>query len=158
MSFSFDEADIAERLTKKLHSIKPAQSYFVCSLGSFYSALVFSKTAHRSRSSKDKNLVRKHTKEMKKLVDKGCTKTWHKYTLLRAELMSMDKPHKQNLIQRLYDEGIASARTCDCLSDEALGNVLAGEYFLRQKRPHTAKDYLVQACSLYRQWYVFFVS
>ena len=154
LAFSFDKTDMAEQLTRKLHSIKPAQSFFVCSLGSFYSALVFSNTAHRSRSSKDKNLVRKHTKEMKKLVDKGCTKTWHKYTLLRAELMSMDKPHKQNLIQRLYDEGISSARACDCLCDEALANLLAGEYFLRQKRPHTAKHYLAQACSLYKQWYV----
>ena len=155
LAFSFGKTDMAEQLTRKLHSIKPAQSFFVCSLGSFYSALVFSNTAHRSRSSKDKNLVRKHTKDMKKLVDKGCTKTWHKYTVLRAEIMSMDKPHKQNLIQRLYDEGITSARACDCLCDEALANVLAGEYFLRQKRPHTAKHYLVQACSLYMQWYVY---
>jgi tetratricopeptide (TPR) repeat protein len=151
LSFLMDQPVMAE-ITDKFHNLKPAQSYYVCSLGSFFSALVYARMAHTSKRSQHKNLARKHAKEMNKLVEKGCTKNRHRNTLLRAELLSIDKPQKQSLIQELYNEAIALAGECDCYPDQALANELAGEYFLRQKRSYTAKDYLVKACTFYMKW------
>ncbi|CAB9522062.1 Serine threonine kinase with two-component sensor domain [Seminavis robusta] len=152
LAFYLGNLDLAEKLCKVYHNLGPDQTFFFGSLGSFFSALLYANLAHKSRASKHKNLAHKYTKEMKKLLEKGCNKlgTWH--SILKAECMSISKPQKQSLVQQMYDQAITSARESKCVNDQALASELAGEYFLRQKRPHTAKGYLVHACSFYREW------
>ena len=53
----------------------------------------------------------------------------------------------------MYDEANTSANANGSVNDQALAKELMGEFFVRQKRPEAAKELLVEACSLYNQWY-----
>ena len=153
LAYMMNCTEVLEELTAKFQRIAPAQSFFICSLGNFYSGLANAKLYMKSKQSKHKSAVRKHTKELKKLVDQGCTKTVHLYQILKAESTCIDKPNKHRLIQQMYDEAITSANAHGSVNDQALAKELMGEFFVKQKRPEAAKELLVEACSLYNQWY-----
>lgn len=152
LAFMLDRPEVAERLSDKFHRIVPAKSFFLCSLGSFYVGLIHANLAQISNLSKHKNMARKCLKELKSTCDKGCAKTEHLYILLKAECTSYEKPNKQSLLQQMYNHAISAARATGHLNDIAVANERAGEYFVRQKRSHTAKDFLVRACLLYKKW------
>lgn len=152
LGYFMDNITFAEHMMKKFHVIAPSQSYIFCTLGSFFSALVCAKLARNSKYSKYKTLAQKYSKEMKKLVDNGCTKNSHKYDLLKAECMSLCRGHKNSLLQQAYDKAILSAKESGCQHDHALANELAGEHYLRQTQPLEANCHFIAACSLYKEW------
>lgn len=56
------------------------------------------------------------------------------------------------MIRQTFDKAIMSARKTGFTQDEALGNELAGKYFLSQNDSYWAEVYLSRAITLYSEW------
>ena len=151
LAFFFNNTDFAEHMLKCFTDMSPGKSYTFCTLGSFFSALIYAKMARKSRSAKHKRLAQKHTKAMSKLVDSGCVKNSHKYDIMKAECMSLTNKNITS-VRRAYDTAIASSRESGCCHDHAIANELAGEFLLQLPQQHDGNGYLLLACALYREW------
>ncbi len=74
----------------------------------------------------------------------------HAVSLLQAELAAERRDERH--AAEMYDRSLALARTNGFLNDEALGNELAGEFYLRLGREKIARTYLNDARIGYARW------
>ncbi len=70
--------------------------------------------------------------------------------LITAEMQAIEG--QPFAAMRLYDQAIAAARQHDMRQLEALGNELAGKFWLSQDKPTFAEDYLRRAHHTYQLW------
>ena len=110
--------------------------------------------------------IRQNQVQLKKWADSCPENFLHKYWLVEAEwarisdriLAEAPLAAKQKFQQpfdaiALYDKAIAAATASDdFLHDEALGNELAGRFWLQHQKPDFALGYLNRARSAYENW------
>jgi histidine kinase len=92
-------------------------------------------------------------RKLKQFVKEGNQNCLHLYQLLKAEILTFGCRVPAKTVQREFDSVIAQCARSGIMHDQALGNELAGLYFLNQRKDlDWASTYLTRSYNLYRRW------
>jgi hypothetical protein len=153
LAYYFGELEIADRIVEPFHTLSAIDtSYIVTSIRCYFSGLTASGMTRRTGKKKYRRRARKATREMEKIMRSRGLNNLHRYLLMQAELLACEKKRKGSDIKRAYDKAIASAGKVGFTQDAALGNELAGEYFLTLGDEFWTKHYFTRAHELYHEW------
>ncbi len=152
LAYYFDNLTLAEELVTKLrpHSEGLTAPFFQIARRFFFSLILM---GCAKKSPKKKRYIKEAKFDidwLKKRVECGAINCLHKLLILEAELLTLDA--KASMIRQTFDKAIMSARKTGFTQDEALGNELAGKYFLSQNDSYWAEVYLSRAITLYSEW------
>jgi hypothetical protein len=86
---------------------------------------------------------------MKQMMSTKGVSTLHRYLLLKALVAAIKKKNDTKLC---FDNAIMAAGKTGFTQDAALGNELAGEYFLSMDDEYLCKFYFTRAYELYKEW------
>ncbi|NER50844.1 MAG: GAF domain-containing protein [Symploca sp. SIO1A3] len=89
-------------------------------------------------------------KKLKKWADYAPMNHLHKFYLVEAERYRI--LGRVNQAAELYDRAIALAKEHEYLQEEALGNELAGKFYLAQGKTTIARAYMLEAHYAYLKW------
>ncbi|WP_042147042.1 ATP-binding sensor histidine kinase [Paucisalibacillus sp. EB02] len=101
-------------------------------------------------SKKDKKRLKKMMVKLKQWAEHSPENYQHKFLLVKAE-WEQDKRNELEVMQ-LYNLAIKYAEENDYIQDAAIANQCAGEYYLFQKLPKSAKAYLTDAYVNFQKW------
>jgi len=94
--------------------------------------------------------IEDNQRQMETWVDNCPENCLHKYCLVNAEIARVrDNPEKA---MDWYDEAIVSAKEHDFIQNEAIGNELAGRFWLTRGKSKIARIYIQEAHYGYQQW------
>ena len=93
-------------------------------------------------------------KKVQSFHNQGNVNCHHIVLILQAEFLSLSqkKDDDTSAVQAAYDKAITVAGKRGFLHDQALGNELAGQYFLKRKDVSWAETYLTRSYELFSQW------
>ncbi|MBI9069227.1 MAG: AAA family ATPase [Salinivirgaceae bacterium] len=97
-----------------------------------------------------KNRILSNQKKLKKWASDCPANFENKYLLIEAELERLNGNITQ--ARENYDIAITLSQQEGNLMDQALGNELAGQFWIQNKKPEFAKIYLEKAFKLYNIW------
>lgn len=97
-----------------------------------------------------KQILLRNQEQMKRWSEDCPHNFLYKYDLMSAEIARLEG--KDNLAWDLYDQGIQAAHDCLFVHHEALGNELAGQFYLAKGKNKIAKAYLQDARLGYLKW------
>ncbi len=141
---AFDQATPFSRSAAS--AIELAQHNFYQSLA----CLGLCKSLPKSARRRYLKRVAKNQKRMHRWA-KHCPMNFqHKYDLVEAERIAL--VGKQAIAIEYYDRAIKGAAENEYIQEEALGNELAGQFYLRQNRDKIAHIYFTEACLCYESW------
>eukprot|EP00797_Seminavis_robusta_P008349 Sro158_g071560.1 Transcriptional regulator (670) ;mRNA; r:43627-45636 len=161
----FDDTHIAEEMSKLLPAIvKEGPGVWLLSRVFFQGLLCF-RLAQKTRRRRRTNIAKgkRHLGWFSTRVAKGCPNCFHYMKLLTAECTRVTVGIKDiDKVQQSYDAGIAAAGKLGFMQDHALGNELAGRFFLEEvvqknsdecgSGKEWAETYLTRALELYGSW------
>ena len=152
LAYYFGKLEIANRIVEPFHTISAIDtSYIVTSIRCYFSGLTACGMMRKTGKEKYKRRARKATREMKKIMRSRGLNNLHRYLLMRAELLACEEK-KGSDIKVAYEKAIASAGKVGFTQDAALGNELAGEYFLTLGDTFWTNHYFTRAHELYLEW------
>jgi hypothetical protein len=152
LAYYFGKLEIVNRIVEPFHTLSAFDtSYIVTSIRCYFSGLTACGMMRRTGKEKYKRRARKATREMEKIMRSRGLNNLHRYLLMRAELLACEKK-KSSDIKKAYEKAIASAGKVGFTQDAALGNELAGEYFLTLGDTFWTKHYFTRAHELYQEW------
>ena len=155
LAFYFGELDLAEKM------IEPAilfssidNSYIINSIRIFFSGLTLSLLARRTGNQRYRTRAKNVCREMETVMKQRGLNNLHRYLLMKATFSTCDvKASRQpGAVKEAFERAISAASRAGFLQDAALGNELAGEYFLSAGDDFWTKHYLNQAYKLYIEW------
>ena len=152
LAYFYGEFEIAFKFLApfaKLSAVDTA--YFSMSPRIYFTGLTATGLAKKTGKRKYINLAKKATKEMEVLMKTRGLNNLHRCLLMQAELLVCIKGKPED-VKKAYDKAIATSGKAGFTHDTALGNELAGEYFLKVGDEFWAKEYLTRACELYHEW------
>ncbi|HEY9763787.1 MAG TPA: ATP-binding sensor histidine kinase [Trichocoleus sp.] len=97
-----------------------------------------------------KQVLLRNQEQMQRWSENCPHNFFYKYCLMSAEIARLEG--KDHLAWDLYDQGIQSAHDCQFAHHEALGNELAGKFYLAKGKNKVAKAYLQEARLGYLKW------
>jgi predicted ATPase len=150
LAIYFRELKVAEKILepfKKFSAIET--SYISCSVRVFFTGLTVCSLALKTGKRKYKLMAASCTKEMKRMMSTKGINTLHRYLLLKA-LVAAIKKKKDT--KECFDKAIMTAGRTGFTQDAALGNELAGDYFLSMDNEYWCKFYFTRAYELYTEW------
>jgi predicted ATPase len=153
LAYFLNDLQLANRMAAKLDP--PVKDGPVPYLGPrflFEGLIAFglAKSTGRRRRYRSRGL--RFLRKLEKFVDEGNNNCHHMMLLLRAELASLDNDVSRE-VQVAYDKAIRSAGRMGFMHHQAVGNELAGVYFLEQRNDRTwASTYLTRSWELFDQW------
>ena len=115
-----------------------------------FEGLISFSLAVRTGKSSHVKAGRKCLNRLKKIYDGGNVNCHHMMMLLQAEAASFSGDVES--VKKLYDDAIVAAAKLGFLNTRALGNELAGKYFLRKRDDILASMYFTHAVDLYTEW------
>ena len=168
LAIYFGDMTLAKQMSKYAATLKKEGPKTLVFLVLFCQGLI---AIHKARCNKNNNQRkrRSHKKNVKTcppirelatlegMVRRGCGNVVHYILLLQAEQLSIVHHYDYDkltveTVRLAYDRGIAAAARMGITNIQALGNELAGAYFLRQGDPDWSMTYLQRAWTLYHAW------
>ncbi|GGA29758.1 ATP-binding protein [Okeania sp. KiyG1] len=147
-------------LDAALHSILEAQKYLTYIIGTvpttefnfYYSLILAALYPHVSETKQTEywQQLEKNQQQMKIWADNCQENFEHKYLLVEAEMVSIERKNAEAI--ELYNQAIESANKNEFIQYEALGNELAAKYWLNQNKFKYAKVHLQEAYYSYQKW------
>ena len=153
LAYYFRRLELGYRLLApfaKLSAVDTA--YFSTSICIFFSGLTCSGLAKKTGKRKYINEARKAAAKMKFIMRSRGLNNLHRYLLMQADLLAATRKKESQAIKLSYDKAIAKAAKSGFIQDAALGNELAGDYFLKIGDDYWAEQYFARACELYHEW------
>jgi hypothetical protein len=153
LAYFFDDLPLADKMASELcPPIKFGRGVWLAPRFLFEGLIAFGlvkSTRHRRRYQR-RGLRFLHKLEI--FVRSGNVNCHHMMLLLRAELASLDNGVSRE-VQAAYDKAIRAAGRMGFTHHQAVGNELAGVYFLEQGKDRAwASTYLSRARELFDQW------
>ncbi|HEY9877197.1 MAG TPA: ATP-binding sensor histidine kinase [Leptolyngbyaceae cyanobacterium] len=143
--------ELGEAAAETIANLLPGQIFIVehC----FYYTLAL--TALYTELSKEdqqqvQQILMRNQAQMKRWSEECPHNFLYKYYLMSAEIARLEG--KDHLAWDLYDQGIQAAHDCQFVHHEALGNELAGKFYLAKGKNKIAKAYLHDARLGYLKW------
>ena len=97
-----------------------------------------------------RQMLETHKKQMKEWADNCEDNFMHKYLLIEAEIARLSGKNQKAM--KLYDEAIESARKFRFLNYEALGNEVAGRFYINNGSDRIARIFITEAHACYKAW------
>ncbi|MGK5092002.1 SpoIIE family protein phosphatase [Deltaproteobacteria bacterium TL4] len=153
MNYLFRDYDSA------LNNLKEARKYLENVLGmmgtvyyNFYSSLVWIARIREGTTKRfwGKLWVHFNQRKMKTWMKHSPENFTHKYFLIEAEKARIDGEIRKAM--DYYELAINAAAESEYIIEEALGNELAGEFYLSLEKGRIAQSYLIKAWYLYGKW------
>lgn len=154
--YLFDNIPVAQDLLPALHALVKQN----VSSGSlqipeyhFYSALTLSAgydIIDKKKKSDTLKKIKHHLSKMKKWAHHCPENFRHKQLLIEAEIARIKG--MDDLVEKLYDKAIQSARNNGYLQNEGIANELAAKYQLFKDNPTRARGYMHNAHRCYFRW------
>ncbi|MBT6339186.1 MAG: AAA family ATPase [Desulfobacula sp.] len=94
--------------------------------------------------------LRKELRQMRIWADHCPDNFQHRRYMMEAEMARLSNKH--GLAQKRYSQAVNTARESGFLSDEALTNELAGQYYLMNGNEQVAGFYMRSAHTIYTRW------
>jgi hypothetical protein len=153
LAYYFHELEIADKLVKPYLKLAKQDTFFaVQTVRVFFSGLVASGLMKKTGKRKYKKRAKKELDEMKALMQSRGLNNLHRYLLMVADYAAC-KQKDSDEVKRSFDKAIAAAGKAGFTQDAALGNELAGEYFLSLgDDDFWTKHYFSRAHELYHEW------
>ena len=154
LAYFFQEYGVAGKLVgpfEKLAALDAA-SYKLTSIRVFYTGLVATALARQTGKRKWKVVAQKQIKKMKWIMNQRGLNNLHRYILIQADLLSLEKHKNIEKVKEWFDKGIAAAGRAGFTQDAAIGNELAGEYCLSMGDVFWASHYFTRSYELYSEW------
>ncbi|RHW34300.1 sensor histidine kinase [Oceanobacillus profundus] len=152
MTYLLDNEDAALAIMEKLESIVDRTLILVIAPDYyFYHALWLTRLMRRGKLSRNQGRQKlfKRLKKMKMWAKNSPANYRHKYLLLEAEWLHVNK--KERAIY-LYNRAIRFATESGFIQDVAIINHCAAEFYLAKNLSKSAKPYLVDAYVHYLKW------
>jgi predicted ATPase len=151
----FGNLEFSKRIADKLagHS-KNDTSYLNLIPRLFLSGLAYSRLARQSGKKKHLRRSRRYAEKLRKLVYSKGTTSLFLLKLMDADLLASSSGIHDG-IQASYDIAIAMALETGYIHFAALGNEIAGDFFLKNGKASLGKDYLLDSQALYKEWQAF---
>jgi tetratricopeptide (TPR) repeat protein len=150
LAIYFRELKIAEKILEPFKKFSALDSsYIVTSIRVFFTGLTACSLALKTGKRKYLLMATSCTKEMKQMMSTKGINTLHRYLLLKALVAAIKKKKDTQLC---FDKAILAAGKTGFTQDAALGNELAGEYFLSMDDEYWCTFYFTRAYELYTEW------
>jgi hypothetical protein len=154
LAYFFDDLPLADKMASELcHPVKFGPGAWLAPRFLFEGLIAFGlakSTRHRRRYQR-RGL--RFLRTLEKFVRNGNVNCHHMMLLLRAELASLNSRSDPEKVQRAYGDAIMAAGKLGFMHHQAVGNELAGVYFLEQRKDRAwASTYLSRARELFDQW------
>jgi hypothetical protein len=120
----------------------------------FLSGLAYSRLARQSGKKKHLHRSRRYAEKLRKLVYSKGTTSLFLLKIMDADILAASSGIHDE-IQASYDIAIAMALETGHIHFAALGNEIAGDFFLTNGRASLGKDYLLDSQALYKEWQAF---
>lgn len=152
MAYYFNELEIADRLVGPYAKLSKINTfYMVVTIRVYFSGLIASGLLKKTGKRKYKGRAKKALQEMKGLMQSRGLNNLHRCWLMEADYAAA-KRMDLRLVKGAYDKAIAAAGKAGFRQDAALGNELAGEYFLSLGDDYWPRHYFSKSHELYDEW------
>ena len=152
LAYYFNELEIADRLVQPYAELSKNNTfYIVVTIRVYFSGLIASGMLKKTGRRKYKGRAKKALQEMKGLMQSRGLNNLHRYWLMEADYAAAKKKGSGE-VKVAYDKAIAAAGKAGFRQDAALGNELAGEYFVSLGDDYWPGHYFSKSHELYDEW------
>jgi hypothetical protein len=154
LAYYFGELEIADKIYRPFNRFSAVDTAFImATIRIFFSGLVASamyrKTGKRMYRSRAKKMIR----DMERILSKmRGLNNLHRYLLMQADLLAAEKGKDSDRVKGAFDKAIGAAAKAGFRQDAALGNELAGEYFVAIGDTFWPEVYFSRSYDLYLEW------
>lgn len=151
LAFYLDDINGANEMSNKLNpsQVEGPSSWLPPKY--FYQGLIQYALCRTTGNNKYRRKGQTYIQKLEKFVKAGNVNCQHLALLLKAEHASLGRS-AIDVVQHAYDKAIVSSGKVGFIHDQALGNELAGIYFLARGDRSWASTYLARSHTLFQQW------
>ena len=151
LAFLLDDIDGANSMSNKLSPMQVEGPSAWLPPRFFFQGLIQYALCRKTGNNKYRRKGQTYLQKLEKFAKGGNVNCQHMALLLRAEHASLGRS-AIDVVQHAYDKAIVSSGKVGFIHDQAIGNELAGIYFLARGDRSWASTYLARSHTLFQSW------